>query len=86
MEKEMFASGKRYRNLTLDLCCDFTDIHYACEHVCILKLLYIIWQYSEIWALDETDPFLPPEGGESVANVASRLSTAVTNIEAAFQG
>lgn len=43
-------------------------------------------KYSEIWALDEKDPFMPPEGGESVANVASRLSTAVANIEAEFQG
>lgn len=43
-------------------------------------------KYSEIWALDEKEPFLPPEGGESVANVASRLSNAVTSIEAEFQG
>ncbi|XP_020242880.1 uncharacterized protein LOC109821092 isoform X2 [Asparagus officinalis] len=43
-------------------------------------------KYAEIWALDEKDPFMPPEGGESVANVASRLATAVANIEAEFEG
>lgn len=43
-------------------------------------------KYAEIWALDEKDPFMPPEGGESVANVASRLSTALANIEETFQG
>lgn len=43
-------------------------------------------QYSEIWALDEKDPFMPPEGGESVADIASRLATAVAEIEAGFEG
>lgn len=43
-------------------------------------------QYTEIWALDEKDPFMPPDGGESVADVASRLSTALASIEAMFQG
>ncbi|XP_008781273.1 uncharacterized protein LOC103701091 [Phoenix dactylifera] len=43
-------------------------------------------KYSEIWAIDEKDPFVPPEGGESVADVASRLATAVAAIEAEFQG
>ncbi|XP_077246319.1 phosphoglycerate mutase family protein [Tasmannia lanceolata] len=43
-------------------------------------------KYSEIWALDEKDPFMPPEGGESVADVVSRLATALAAIEAEFQG
>nr|CAD1821216.1 unnamed protein product [Ananas comosus var. bracteatus] len=43
-------------------------------------------KYTEIWALDEKDPFMPPDGGESVADVASRLSTALASIEAMFQG
>lgn len=42
------------------------------------------WQYSEIWALDEKDPFLPPEGGESVADVASRLTKALVDMESEF--
>ncbi|GLJ36620.1 hypothetical protein SUGI_0736620, partial [Cryptomeria japonica] len=42
--------------------------------------------YPEIWALDEKDPFSPPEGGESVADVASRLSTIVPKIEAECEG
>ncbi|ERM96152.1 hypothetical protein AMTRI_Chr09g14410 [Amborella trichopoda] len=43
-------------------------------------------KYPEIWDLDEKDPFLPPEGGESVANVASRLANALATIEAEFDG
>ncbi|KAJ8625680.1 hypothetical protein MRB53_034210 [Persea americana] len=43
-------------------------------------------KYTEIWALDEKDPFMPPEGGESAADVASRLATALATIEAEFQG
>lgn len=43
-------------------------------------------KYAEIWALDEKDPFMSPEDGESVADVASRLSTALANIEGDFQG
>ncbi|KAH9290658.1 hypothetical protein KI387_034775, partial [Taxus chinensis] len=42
--------------------------------------------YPEIWALDERDPFSRPEGGESVADVASRLSTIVPKIEAECEG
>ncbi|CAL9072333.1 unnamed protein product [Musa textilis] len=42
--------------------------------------------YAEIWSLDEKDPFLPPEGGESVADVVSRLAVALAVIEAEFQG
>ncbi|CAA7391536.1 unnamed protein product [Spirodela intermedia] len=42
-------------------------------------------KYAEIWALDEIDPFRPPEGGESVADVVFRLTAALTAIEAEFQ-
>lgn len=49
-----------------------------------MSFLYL--QYAEIWALDEKDPFMPPVGGESVADVASRLATAVATIESSFEG
>ncbi|KAJ4783691.1 hypothetical protein LUZ62_034937 [Rhynchospora pubera] len=42
-------------------------------------------KYAEVWALDEKDPSMPPEGGESVADVASRLAVALLNIETAFE-
>ncbi|KAI5647714.1 hypothetical protein M9H77_33719 [Catharanthus roseus] len=41
-------------------------------------------KYPEIWALDEKDPFLPPEGGESVADVVSRLTKALVDMESEF--
>ncbi|KAK0582320.1 hypothetical protein LWI29_024143 [Acer saccharum] len=43
-------------------------------------------KYPEIWALDEKDPFIPPEGGESVNDVASRLAVAMATMESEFQG
>ncbi|KAD4982169.1 hypothetical protein R6Q59_001747 [Mikania micrantha] len=43
-------------------------------------------KYSEIWDLDEKDPFMRPEGGESVADVVSRLTSALIQIESEFQG
>ncbi|XP_068669734.1 metal-independent phosphoserine phosphatase [Aristolochia californica] len=43
-------------------------------------------KYADIWALDEKDPFLPPDGGESVANVVSRLADALESLEAEFEG
>lgn len=43
-------------------------------------------QYPEIWALDENDPFMKPEGGESVSDVVSRLTNALITIESEFQG
>ncbi|XP_076942242.1 uncharacterized protein LOC143612055 [Bidens hawaiensis] len=43
-------------------------------------------KYSEIWDLDEIDPFKRPEGGESVADVVSRLTSALVQIESEFQG
>jgi len=42
--------------------------------------------YTEIWSLDERDPFASPEGGESVADVASRLATIVPMTEAECEG
>ncbi|GAV60124.1 His_Phos_1 domain-containing protein [Cephalotus follicularis] len=43
-------------------------------------------KYAEIWALDEADPFMRPEAGESVDDVASRLATAMATMESEFQG
>ncbi|KAH9654857.1 phosphoglycerate mutase family protein [Citrus sinensis] len=43
-------------------------------------------KYPEIWALDEKDPFMRPEGGESVNDVVSRLATAMAAMELEFQG
>ncbi|XP_050232684.1 metal-independent phosphoserine phosphatase [Mercurialis annua] len=43
-------------------------------------------KYPEIWALDEKDPFMQPEGGESVDDVAARLARAVAITESEFQG
>lgn len=43
-------------------------------------------KYAEIWALDEKDPFMRPEGGECVDDVASRLANAMATIESEFQG
>ncbi|EOA17551.1 hypothetical protein CARUB_v10005910mg [Capsella rubella] len=42
-------------------------------------------KYPEIWALDEKDPFMKPEGGESAADVVSRLATAMESMEADYQ-
>ncbi|CAL5377931.1 unnamed protein product [Camellia sinensis] len=43
-------------------------------------------KYSEIWALDAKDPFMKPEGGESVSDVVSRLTSALITIESEFRG
>jgi len=43
-------------------------------------------KYAEIWALDEKDSFMRPEGGESVDDVASRLAKALAIMESEFQG
>ncbi|KAF3641367.1 hypothetical protein T459_34618 [Capsicum annuum] len=43
-------------------------------------------KYPDIWALDEKDPFMQPEGGESVADVVSRLTNALIKMESQFQG
>lgn len=53
----------------------------------LIKLSRYHEQYSEIWDLDEKDPFMKPEeGGESVADVVSRLTNALLQIESEFQG
>ncbi|GAU43385.1 hypothetical protein TSUD_254680 [Trifolium subterraneum] len=43
-------------------------------------------KYTEIWAIDEKDPFLGPEGGESVKDVASRLAKSMAVMESEFEG
>ncbi|XP_042493595.1 uncharacterized protein LOC122073128 [Macadamia integrifolia] len=44
-------------------------------------------RYPEIWDLDAKNPFMQPEeGGESVADVVSRLATAIATMEAEFHG
>ncbi|GFY89813.1 phosphoglycerate mutase family protein [Actinidia rufa] len=43
-------------------------------------------KYPEIWALDGKDPFMKPEGGESVSDVVSRLTRALITIESEVQG
>ncbi|KAL8536291.1 hypothetical protein ACS0TY_011782 [Phlomoides rotata] len=42
--------------------------------------------YPEIWALDEKDPFMSPEGGESVADVVTRLTKALAVMESEYKG
>ncbi|KAG7623336.1 Histidine phosphatase superfamily clade-1 [Arabidopsis suecica] len=42
-------------------------------------------KYPEIWALDEKDPFMGPEGGESADDIVSRLATAMKSMEAEYQ-
>jgi len=36
--------------------------------------------------MDEKDPLVGPEGGESVKDVAGRLARAVASIESEFEG
>ncbi|KAB1207830.1 hypothetical protein CJ030_MR7G024819 [Morella rubra] len=45
-------------------------------------------EHPEIRALDAiaTDPFMGPEGGESIDDVASRVTNAMTAMESEFQG
>ncbi|XP_021867264.1 metal-independent phosphoserine phosphatase [Spinacia oleracea] len=43
-------------------------------------------KYPEIWELDEKDPFERPEGGESAADVVSRLVKAMEEMETMFEG
>ncbi|KAG7975691.1 hypothetical protein I3843_06G112000 [Carya illinoinensis] len=43
-------------------------------------------KYSEAWVLDEKDPFMRPEGGESVDDVASRLANAMEAMESELDG
>ncbi|XP_065865473.1 uncharacterized protein [Euphorbia lathyris] len=43
-------------------------------------------KYSEIWALDEKDPCMQPEGGESAKDVGNRLAKSIAIMESDFQG
>eukprot|EP00250_Pteridium_aquilinum_P005285 c15402_g1_i1 orf=83-763(+) len=42
--------------------------------------------YPEIWELDEHNPLVGPVGGESVADVASRLTKVIKQVETDCQG
>ncbi|KAJ1383848.1 Histidine phosphatase superfamily, clade-1, partial [Sesbania bispinosa] len=42
-------------------------------------------KYEEIWEIDEKDPLVGPEGGESVKDVASRLTRAMAIMESEFE-
>ncbi|XP_024379094.1 uncharacterized protein [Physcomitrium patens] len=42
--------------------------------------------YPEIWAIDAIDPLVGPDGGESVADVAIRVSEAIMQMESEVQG
>ena len=56
-------------------------------YLIIIIVLLLYKQYAEIWDLDEKDPFMKAEeGGESVADVASRLTNVLLQIESQFQG
>ncbi|KAL0910430.1 hypothetical protein M5K25_021413 [Dendrobium thyrsiflorum] len=48
--------------------------------------LFELLSQDKIWVLDEKDPFTSVEGGESVADVCSRLSIALTALETTYQG
>ncbi|TKY57550.1 2,3-bisphosphoglycerate-dependent phosphoglycerate mutase [Spatholobus suberectus] len=43
-------------------------------------------KYEEIWDIDEKDPLVGPEGGESVKDVACRLARAMATMESEFEG
>ncbi|XP_057440808.1 uncharacterized protein LOC130732835 isoform X2 [Lotus japonicus] len=43
-------------------------------------------KYEQIWELDEKDPLVGPEGGESVKDVACRLARAMAVMESEFEG
>lgn len=78
--------------------CHFTVINYVLfgsrESCCITMLFQYLnihsgachQQYSEIWDIDEKDPFVGPEGGESVKDVASRLARAMAIMDSEFEG
>ncbi|KAK6129433.1 hypothetical protein DH2020_036822 [Rehmannia glutinosa] len=42
-------------------------------------------KYPDIWAMDEKDPVMQPEGGESVADVVTRLTRALAVMESEFE-
>ncbi|KAF8769090.1 hypothetical protein HU200_006945 [Digitaria exilis] len=41
-------------------------------------------KYAEVWAVDEAHPYMAPEGGESVSDVAKRLSAVLSSTETEF--
>ncbi|KAF0892829.1 hypothetical protein E2562_018622 [Oryza meyeriana var. granulata] len=43
-------------------------------------------KYAEVWAVDEVDPFMAPDGGESVADVATRFTKVLSSTEMEFHG
>ncbi|PNT60723.1 hypothetical protein BRADI_5g03697v3 [Brachypodium distachyon] len=43
-------------------------------------------KYAEVWAVDEADPYIAPEGGESVADVASRFAAMLSSADMEFHG
>lgn len=53
----------------------------SCYATCIRLCHFFYQQYSEIWALDEKDPFARPDSGESVDDVALRLANAISTME-----
>uniref|UniRef100_A0A0D9ZHM7 Uncharacterized protein n=1 Tax=Oryza glumipatula TaxID=40148 RepID=A0A0D9ZHM7_9ORYZ len=42
--------------------------------------------YAEVWAVDEVDPLMAPDGGESVADVATRFSQFLSAAEMELHG
>uniref|UniRef100_A0A0D3FT81 Uncharacterized protein n=1 Tax=Oryza barthii TaxID=65489 RepID=A0A0D3FT81_9ORYZ len=43
-------------------------------------------KYAEVWAVDEVDPLMAPDGGESVADVATRFSQFLSAAEMELHG
>nr|CAB3483969.1 unnamed protein product [Digitaria exilis] len=41
-------------------------------------------EYAEVWAVDEAHPYMAPEGGESVSDVAKRFSAVLSSTETEF--
>lgn len=73
--------------------CHFTLINYVLFGACNVSshshsfiFSFHHQQYSVIWDIDEKDPFVAPEGGESVKDVASRLARAMSIMDSEFEG
>ena len=47
---------------------------------------HVLKKYSKIWALDEQNPLIGPDGGESVEDVATRMYKVIQRIEMECQG
>ncbi|KAL2512540.1 Phosphoglycerate mutase family protein [Abeliophyllum distichum] len=56
-----------------------------CKAMADLRERYFGPSY-ELMSHDKIDPFMRPEGGESVADVVSRLTRALTIVESEFEG